>query len=149
MVMPGHMGTPARPPLVYPVPLSGPSSSGMIGGFSSSEVKPPYTPMSSQADVNVLPQTQFAVNLPVWLNPSSPQFPQFYQQVWKIVGQQEGLADTARIFPLLLTSGLPTDVLGYIWGLANHKVAGQLTEQELYIVLALVALAQVSDNSFL
>lgn len=60
--------------------------------------------------------------------------------------QDKGLVDTARIFPLLLTSGLPTDVLGFIWGLANRKVAGQLTEEELYIVLALVALAQVSGQ---
>lgn len=58
--------------------------------------------------------------------------------------QSELLVDTNKIFPLLLTSQLPTDVLGHIWNLANQKYAGQLTEQELYIVLALVAAAQTS-----
>jgi hypothetical protein len=95
-------------------------------------------------DVNVPSQAQFPFSLPPWLTPSSQLFPHFYRQVWKLVQQDKGLVDTTRVFPLLLTSGLPTDVLGFIWGLANREVAGQLTEQELYIVLALVALAQVS-----
>lgn len=56
----------------------------------------------------------------------------------------ELLVDTNKVFPLLLTSQLPTEVLGHIWSLANQKYAGQLTEQELYIVLALVAAAQTS-----
>ena len=58
--------------------------------------------------------------------------------------QTELLVDTNKVFPLLLTSQLPTEVLGHIWNLANQKYAGQLTEQELYIVLALVAAAQAS-----
>lgn len=58
--------------------------------------------------------------------------------------QVEHLVDTNKVFPLLLTSQLPTEVLGHIWSLANQKYAGQLTEQELYIVLALVAAAQTS-----
>jgi len=103
-------------------------------------------PMNQQLHVNFPAQAQFSFNLPAWLMPSSQLLPQFYHQVWKLVEKDKGLVDTARIFPLLLTSGLPTDVLGFIWGLANHKVAGQLTEEELYIVLALVALAQVSGE---
>ncbi|KAJ9595637.1 hypothetical protein L9F63_013167, partial [Diploptera punctata] len=143
----GNSGTPVMPAVGYPVTPtiaqvpSGPCTSGMMGGFVSSlkppEVKSSYTPIVSAA-----PQTHLSVNLPAWLDPTTPLFPPFYRQVWKIVGQEKGLVDTSRIFSLLLTSGLPTDVLGYIWGLANHKVAGQLTEQELYIVLALVGLAQ-------
>jgi len=158
-----------RPTMRYPVSLtaavsSGPSSgTSMMGSFSTS-VRPPeahgsfchnpmtatnknYTtgpPMNQQPHVNFPAQAQFSFNLPPWLMPSSQLLPQFYRQVWKLVEKDRGLVDTARIFPLLLTSGLPTDVLGFIWGLANHKVAGQLTEEELYIVLALVALAQVS-----
>lgn len=58
--------------------------------------------------------------------------------------QAELLVDTNKVFPLLLTSQLPIEVLGHIWSLANQKYAGQLTEQELYIMLALVAAAQTS-----
>jgi hypothetical protein len=145
---------------------SGPSScTSMMGSYSTS-VLPPETQgsvchvpmtvankgyaaapqMNSQLHVNLPTQAQVSFNLPAWLMPSSQLLPQFYRQVWKLVEEDKGLVDTARIFPLLLTSGLPTDVLGFIWGLANRKVAGQLTEEELYIVLALVALAQVSGQ---
>nr|CAD7202780.1 unnamed protein product [Timema douglasi] len=79
---------------------------------------------------------------PPWMVPSSPLLPAVYRQTWTLVGQLDGFADTNRVSAVLLTSGLPTEVLGYIWSLANRQVAGKLTEQELYVMLALVALAQ-------
>ncbi|XP_033230780.1 uncharacterized protein LOC117181875 [Belonocnema kinseyi] len=91
--------------------------------------------------------------LPGWLWPNSNILPPVYKRIWGAVREEktrpganlgEVLVDTNKIFPLLLTSQLTTEVLGYIWSLANQKYAGQLTEQELYIVLALVALAQAS-----
>lgn len=165
---PSHLGTSVRPAMSFPIPSTAavpprPSSAtSTVGGYGVSVLPPEpkgsfsYVSMTSvnkgyaavshmnpQVDVTVPSQAQFLFNLPTWLMPSSQLLPQFYRQVWKLVEQDKGLVDTTRIFPILLTSGLPTDVLGFIWGLANHKVAGQLTEQELYIVLALVALAQV------
>lgn len=165
-----HLGASGiRPTMSYPVSLtaavsSGPSSGTNMRGSYSTCVLPPEAhrsfchnpmtaankgyatgpPINQQPHVNLTAQAQFSFNLPAWLMPSSQLLPQFYRQVWKLVEKDKGLVDTGRILPLLLTSGLPTDVLGFIWGLANHKVAGQLTEEELYIVLALVALAQVS-----
>lgn len=91
--------------------------------------------------------------LPGWLWPNSNILPPLYKKIWEAVRDEksragvilsEVLVDTNKIFPLLLTSQLSTEVLGYIWGIANKKYAGQLTEQELYTVLALVALAQAS-----
>ncbi|XP_019696484.1 uncharacterized protein LOC105182149 isoform X2 [Harpegnathos saltator] len=91
--------------------------------------------------------------LPSWLWTNSTTLPPVYKMVWEAVRedhvrsnnvQSEVLVDTNKVFPLLLTSQLPTDVLGHIWSLANQKYSGQLTEQELYIVLALVAAAQTS-----
>lgn len=91
--------------------------------------------------------------LPSWLWTNSTTLPPVYKMVWEAVRedrvrsngmQNELLVDTNKVFPLLLTSQLPTEVLGHIWNLANQKYAGQLTEQELYIVLALVAAAQTS-----
>ncbi|KYN12547.1 PREDICTED: synergin gamma-like [Trachymyrmex cornetzi] len=91
--------------------------------------------------------------LPSWLWTNSTTLPPVYKMVWETVRedrvrsngmQTELLVDTNKVFPLLLTSQLPTEVLGHIWSLANQKYAGQLTEQELYIVLALVAAAQTS-----
>nr|XP_033323094.1 synergin gamma-like [Megalopta genalis] len=91
--------------------------------------------------------------LPTWLWTNSTTLPPIYKMVWEAVREEkvrsngmqtELLVDTNKVFPLLLTSQLPTEVLGHIWNLANQKYAGQLTEQELYIVLALVAAAQAS-----
>ncbi|CAL7947257.1 unnamed protein product [Xylocopa violacea] len=91
--------------------------------------------------------------LPTWLWTNSTTLPPIYKMVWEAVRedkvrtngmQTELLVDTNKVFPLLLTSQLPMEVLGHIWSLANQKYAGQLTEQELYIVLALVAAAQAS-----
>lgn len=91
--------------------------------------------------------------LPGWLWPNSSILPPIYKKIWESVREDksrpgvmlsEVLVDTNKIFPLLLTSQLSTEVLGYIWGIANKKYAGQLTEQELYTVLALVALAQAA-----
>ena len=170
---PLHLGASViRPTTGYPVSSaavpSGPSSGMSMMGNSGTSVLPPeaqgslsHIPktsanksyaavpqMNPQLQINVPAQAQFSFTLPAWLMPSSQLVPEFYRQVWKLVEQDKGLVDTARIFTLLLTSGLPSDMLGFIWGLANHKVAGQLTEEELYIVLALVALAQVSEHSF-
>ncbi|XP_035722991.1 uncharacterized protein LOC118441976 [Vespa mandarinia] len=91
--------------------------------------------------------------LPTWLWANSATLPPIYKIVWEAVRedriksnglQTEVLVDTNKVFPLLLTSQLSMEVLGHIWNLANQKYAGQLTEQELYIVLALVAAAQAS-----
>ncbi|XP_043282899.1 synergin gamma-like [Venturia canescens] len=91
--------------------------------------------------------------LPSWLWSNSNVLPTLYRRIWECVkeegphlgaSQTELLVDTKKVFPLLLTSQLPTEVLGYIWGLANQKYAGKLTEQELYVVLALIAVAQTS-----
>jgi len=91
--------------------------------------------------------------LPSWLWTNSTTLPPVYKMVWEAVRedrvrsngvQTELLVDTNKVFPLLLTSQLPTEVLGHIWNLANQKYAGQLTEQELYVMLALVAAAQTS-----
>jgi hypothetical protein len=168
-LVPSHLGTSVRPTMGYPVSstaavMPGPSSAtSTMGSYGTSVLQPEmkgsfsHVPTTSankgyvavsrtnpQMDFNLPSQAQFSFSIPAWLMPSSQLLPQFYRQVWKLVEQEKGLVDTSRIFPLLLTSGLPTDVLGFIWGLANRKVAGQLTEQELYIVLALVAVAQVS-----
>lgn len=91
--------------------------------------------------------------LPSWLWTNSTTLPPVYKMIWEAVRedrvrsngiQSELLVDTNKVFPLLLTSQLPTGILGHIWSLANQKYAGQLTQQELYIVLALIAAAQAS-----
>ena len=51
--------------------------------------------------------------------------------------------DTAKLYPILMSSGLPRETLGQIWALANRTTPGQLTKEELYAVLAMIAATQV------
>lgn len=42
-----------------------------------------------------------------------------------------------------MSSGLPRETLGQIWALANRTTPGKLTKEELYAVLAMIAVTQV------
>lgn len=56
--------------------------------------------------------------------------------------------DTAKLYPILMSSGLPRETLGQIWALANRTTPGRLTKEELYTVLAMVAVTQVDYVAF-
>ncbi|KAG8232066.1 hypothetical protein J437_LFUL011612 [Ladona fulva] len=88
--------------------------------------------------------------LPHWASGGSGMnLPPMYERIWEAVACPlgSGLADTSLLFPLLLTSGLPREVLGHIWALTNRTVPGRLTRPELNVTLALIALAQ-NGHSF-
>lgn len=55
----------------------------------------------------------------------------------------DGKISTDRLYPILVMSGLPKETLGQIWSLANQATPGQLIKPELYLILALIAFAQV------
>lgn len=82
--------------------------------------------------------------VPAWLATPHP----VYERVWVGVVTKDGLADTQLLSSLLMSSGLSTETLGYIWSVANRTVAGSLTQPELYLALALVGLAQVGTASY-
>lgn len=85
-------------------------------------------------------------NLPGWLIPNSARLPPIYSHIWSLVNDPASggvLVDTNKILALLLTSSLPKEVLGFIWNLATNGANVQLNQQQLYITLALVALAQM------
>ncbi|KAK3930618.1 Synergin gamma [Frankliniella fusca] len=85
-------------------------------------------------------------DLPGWLIPTSARLPPIYSHIWSLVsdpGSGGTLVDTNKILALLLTSSLPKEVLGFIWNLATNGANVQLNQQQLYITLALVALAQM------
>uniref|UniRef100_A0A8C6ZFF1 EH domain-containing protein n=1 Tax=Nothoprocta perdicaria TaxID=30464 RepID=A0A8C6ZFF1_NOTPE len=52
--------------------------------------------------------------------------------------------DTAKLYPILMSSGLPRETLGQIWALANRTTPGKLTKEELYAVLAMIAVTQMT-----
>ncbi|VVC33776.1 Hypothetical protein CINCED_3A018868 [Cinara cedri] len=87
---------------------------------------------------------QFYSNLPKWMIPKSGFVHPLYEQIWQYVksDKRDRTCDTNLVSQLLMTSGLPVDVLGGLWSMANIGVEGSLSQQELYIILALITLVQ-------
>lgn len=69
-------------------------------------------------------------------------FTELFKKVLDFTMTPTGI-DTAKLYPILISSGLPREALGQIWALANRTTPGKLTKEELYTVLALIGVAQV------
>jgi len=79
-----------------------------------------------------------------WLNnPSS--IPLIYHQILEASISIDGLIDTGKVYHILLQSLLSTEILGYLWSIANQTLPGRLNQYELFILLALIALVQSGD----
>ncbi|GFU60899.1 synergin gamma [Nephila pilipes] len=78
---------------------------------------------------------------PPWC--SKEYIPELFKQVEVIVTNNgTTVPDTKLLFPILISSGLPQQLLGHIWELVNQSAPGQLTIEEMYAALALIAVAQ-------
>lgn len=83
--------------------------------------------------------------LPKWLKLENGLVPKVYEQIWQAVKLTPAnqYCDTKIITQLFTTSGLALEKLGYLWSITNVASPGFLTQQELYVMLALIALVQV------
>ena len=76
------------------------------------------------------------------LDPSK--FPSVYIEVFKRCSKpREPFLDTELLFPLLMSSQLPKNVLRDLWSVANREIPGKLNQTELFVLLGLIGLAQV------
>ncbi|XP_078451529.1 synergin gamma isoform X8 [Lampetra planeri] len=117
---------------------------GNIAGFTrQAKIQHPSTPHKT-VPTSVAPSfsTQDTLQplLPAWLF-SDSLVPDVYRKVLESSMCPAGI-DTSKLYPILLSSGLPRETLGHIWALANRTLPGQLSKEELYMVLALVAISQ-------
>ena len=62
-------------------------------------------------------------------------------------GRPDRLIKTDAVYTILLRSNLPREVLGYIWDMCNRATPGQLTREELFLILAMISVAQVPLNT--
>ncbi|XP_041054388.1 synergin gamma isoform X4 [Carcharodon carcharias] len=100
----------------------------------------PETP-AKESGVGVYPtQETLQPMLPPWLFNDSL-VPELYKKVLEATLTPAGI-DTAKLYPILLSSGLPREMLGQIWAFANRATPGKLTKEELYTVLAMIAMSQ-------
>ena len=70
--------------------------------------------------------------------------PSVYKKVLDKSLSLDGSIDTAKVTDILRSSNVPKDRLRDIWEMANKKNPGILVEDELYLILGLLALSQVS-----
>ncbi|XP_012581854.1 PREDICTED: synergin gamma isoform X2 [Condylura cristata] len=86
------------------------------------------------------PQDPVQPRMPPWIYNESL-VPDAYKKILETTMTPTGI-DTAKLYPILISSGLPRETLGQIWALANRTTPGKLTKEELYTVLAMIAVTQ-------
>nr|XP_014436849.1 synergin gamma [Pelodiscus sinensis] len=94
-----------------------------------------------ECGVGVFPsQDPIQQMMPPWIYNESL-VPDLYKKILETTMTSTGI-DTAKLYPILMSSGLPRETLGQIWALANRTTPGKLTKEELYSVLAMIAVTQ-------
>ncbi|KAM5308765.1 synergin gamma isoform 8-T9 [Glossophaga mutica] len=129
------------------VPTCGPSSTSQP--FQSFHPTTPLGQLHTQKagaqplppGVGVFPsQDPVQPRMPPWICNESL-VPDAYKKILETTITPTGI-DTAKLYPILMSSGLPRETLGQIWALANRTTPGKLTKEELYTVLAMIAVTQ-------
>uniref|UniRef100_A0A8C2JQ63 Synergin, gamma n=1 Tax=Cyprinus carpio TaxID=7962 RepID=A0A8C2JQ63_CYPCA len=134
---PLDMGPGQHPPSSS-LPHSVPSSLPVSPAIQHSSVI--SSSQSAFQGVGVYPQQDMQPIVPAWLYNDSL-IPELFKKVLEFTITPAGI-DTAKLYPILISSGLPREALGQIWALANRTTPGKLTKEELYTVLALIGVAQ-------
>ncbi|XP_023409258.2 synergin gamma isoform X8 [Loxodonta africana] len=129
------------------VPKCGPSSTSQP--FQSFHPTTPVGQLHTQKagtqplppGVGIFPsQDPVQPRMPPWIYNESL-VPDAYKKILETTMTPTGI-DTAKLYPILMSSGLPRETLGQIWALANRTTPGKLTKEELYTVLAMIAVTQ-------
>uniref|UniRef100_A0AAQ5Z7A8 EH domain-containing protein n=1 Tax=Amphiprion ocellaris TaxID=80972 RepID=A0AAQ5Z7A8_AMPOC len=119
---------------------------GNLDGFSrDAKMHPTPSSQTKKPGVGVYPQQEHIQSmLPAWVYNDSL-VPEMFKKVLEFTMTPAGI-DTAKLYPILMSSGLPREALGQIWASANRTTPGMLTKEELYTVLALIGVAQVNTG---
>ncbi|XP_040496899.1 synergin gamma isoform X7 [Ursus maritimus] len=116
---------------------------GRVSGTTSAEAEKTSDQNLSieESGVGVFPsQDPVQPRMPPWIY-NETLVPDAYKKILEITMTPTGI-DTAKLYPILMSSGLPRETLGQIWALANRTTPGKLTKEELYTVLAMIAVTQ-------
>ncbi|XP_032860769.2 synergin gamma isoform X4 [Tyto alba] len=130
--------------VVQPLP---PAQSPVLSILHGTTGQVPYFPTSASSPnihktgVGVFPsQDPIQQMMPPWIY-NDTLVPDLYKKILETTLTPAGI-DTAKLYPILMSSGLPRETLGQIWALANRTTPGKLTKEELYAVLAMIAVTQ-------
>ncbi|XP_062274769.1 synergin gamma isoform X1 [Scomber scombrus] len=132
---------PSPPSSSSSIPQSLPATVSIHTATQHSAVNSTSSQPTFQAGVGVYPQQEhIQPMLPAWVYNDSL-VPEMFKKVLEITMTPAGI-DTAKLYPILMSSGLPREALGQIWATANRTTPGMLTKEELYTVLSLIGVAQ-------
>src|ERR1700722_17275541 len=87
----------------------------------------------------------FFVAYPSWCYQHYTLLPIVYQQVFEASCVSD-VIQTSILYPILILSGLRQDQLSQIWSQVNLTQPGTLIKEELFMAIALIALAQNSNG---
>ncbi|XP_014445606.1 synergin gamma [Tupaia chinensis] len=116
---------------------------GCVSGTTTAEAEKTSDQNLSieESGMGVFPsQDPVQPRMPPWIYNESL-VPDAYKKILETTMTPTGI-DTAKLYPILMSSGLPRETLGQIWALANRTTPGKLTKEELYTVLAMIAVTQ-------
>lgn len=116
---------------------------GRVSGTTTAEAEKTSDQNLSieESGVGVFPsQDPVQPRMPAWIYNESL-VPDAYKKILETTMTPTGI-DTAKLYPILMSSGLPRETLGQIWALANRTTPGKLTKEELFTVLAMIAVTQ-------
>ncbi|XP_014378152.2 synergin gamma isoform X4 [Alligator sinensis] len=141
----GHKAATSAASQVHPSLIV--TSRDIVGGCGSGTTATEAPKASEQniaveeCGVGVFPsQDPIQQMMPPWIYNDSL-VPELYKKILENTMTATGI-DTAKLYPILMSSGLPRETLGQIWALANRTTPGKLTKEELYTVLAMIAVTQ-------
>ncbi len=136
--------------------LAPPPGSAYVPGEtqSSSQSQPGWTPGETGSNASSVSVGRVATPpIPQPIRARSPgsfgqldasRFPPVYHEVLRrCVVSGDGYVSTKELFPILISSQLPRNVLKDLWTVANRSIPGKLNKTEVFVLLGLVALAQV------
>uniref|UniRef100_A0A4W5LUY7 Synergin, gamma n=1 Tax=Hucho hucho TaxID=62062 RepID=A0A4W5LUY7_9TELE len=130
---------PGQRPSSAPFPQSLPASVSILTATQHSTGNS-SSPAAFQGVGGYPQQEHIQPMVPGWLYNDSL-IPEMFKKVLQFTMTPGGI-DTAKLYPILMSSGLPREALGQIWASANRTTPGMLTKEELYTVLALIGVAQ-------
>ncbi|XP_074930201.1 synergin gamma isoform X4 [Chelonoidis abingdonii] len=116
---------------------------GLVSGTTAAEVyKASQQNIAvEECGVGVFPsQDPIQQMMPPWIY-NENLAPDLYKKILETTMTPTGI-NTAKLYPILMSSGLPRETLGQIWALTNRTTPGKLTKEELYTVLAMIAVTQ-------
>ncbi|XP_053131589.1 synergin gamma isoform X2 [Hemicordylus capensis] len=135
--LPERLAAQPLPPFQLPVSSIFHGTAGPLPYFSSSAA----SQNTQKTGVGVFPsQDPIQPLMPPWIY-NDGLVPDLYKKILETTVTPTGI-DTGKLYPILMSSGLPRETLGQIWALANRTTPGKLTKEELYTMLAMIAVAQ-------